>query len=260
MPRSSARRYGRKARTGPAAGPGMMGLCNGSWGETMAGDTNSETGPAIPDLLSGLRLDELLREVQDRLAEIMATRDRMQGTAGRLPRRRHRVGARHHPATPGRSRRQPCSGPVRGARCARRARRPVPVPLRGHRRGNARGDGPSPRGQGSAGTAHRRPASVAAGRPEHARGLDRLSAEPPADAQLPRRAGARAGRGVREPVSHREGGRWRVHPRRRGRRRGARRRGGHRRAERGPVRTDPSAPTVAGGDRRDPHRVAGGGE
>ena len=43
----------------------------------MAGDMNSE--PAIPDLLSGLRLDELLREVQDRLAEIMATRDRMQG-------------------------------------------------------------------------------------------------------------------------------------------------------------------------------------
>ena len=45
----------------------------------MAGDTNSEAGPAFPDLLSGLRLDELLREVQDRLAEIMATRDRMQG-------------------------------------------------------------------------------------------------------------------------------------------------------------------------------------
>ena len=43
----------------------------------MAGDTNSET--AIPNLSSGLRLDELLREVQERLAEIMATRDRMQG-------------------------------------------------------------------------------------------------------------------------------------------------------------------------------------
>ena len=40
---------------------------------------SSEAGPAFPDLLSGLRLDELLREVQDRLAEIMATRDRMQG-------------------------------------------------------------------------------------------------------------------------------------------------------------------------------------
>ena len=43
----------------------------------MAADSSSET--AIPNLSSGLRLDELLREVQDRLAEIMATRDRMQG-------------------------------------------------------------------------------------------------------------------------------------------------------------------------------------
>ena len=43
----------------------------------MVGDTNSET--TIPNLSSGLRLDELLREVQDRLDEIMATRDRMQG-------------------------------------------------------------------------------------------------------------------------------------------------------------------------------------
>jgi GAF domain-containing protein len=33
----------------------------------------------MPHLLSGLRLDELLSEVQDRLAEIVATRDRMQG-------------------------------------------------------------------------------------------------------------------------------------------------------------------------------------
>src|SRR5690349_19493978 len=32
-----------------------------------------------PGLLSGLRLDELLHEVQDRMAEIVATRDRMQG-------------------------------------------------------------------------------------------------------------------------------------------------------------------------------------
>lgn len=36
-------------------------------------------GPTMPNLLSGLRLDELLREVQDRMAEIAATRDRMQG-------------------------------------------------------------------------------------------------------------------------------------------------------------------------------------
>ena len=45
----------------------------------MTGVTDPESGPAMTDLLSGLRLDELLREVQERLAEIMATRDRMQG-------------------------------------------------------------------------------------------------------------------------------------------------------------------------------------
>jgi signal transduction histidine kinase len=33
----------------------------------------------MPNLLAGLRLDELLREVQDRMAEIITTRDRMQG-------------------------------------------------------------------------------------------------------------------------------------------------------------------------------------
>ena len=33
---------------------------------------------AMSEVLSGLRLDELLREVQDRLSEVMQTRDRMQ--------------------------------------------------------------------------------------------------------------------------------------------------------------------------------------
>ena len=41
--------------------------------------TDPESGSTMSGLLTGLRLDELLREVQDRLAEIMATRDRMQG-------------------------------------------------------------------------------------------------------------------------------------------------------------------------------------
>jgi hypothetical protein len=36
------------------------------------------SGPAVP-VLSGLRLDELLGEVQDRLAEVVRTRDRMRG-------------------------------------------------------------------------------------------------------------------------------------------------------------------------------------
>jgi signal transduction histidine kinase len=40
--------------------------------------TDPGPGQAMPNLLSGLRLDELLREVQDRMAEIVATRDRMQ--------------------------------------------------------------------------------------------------------------------------------------------------------------------------------------
>jgi len=35
--------------------------------------------PPLAQVLSGLRLDELLREVQDRLAEMASTRDRMQG-------------------------------------------------------------------------------------------------------------------------------------------------------------------------------------
>ena len=33
----------------------------------------------MPNVQSGLRLDELLREVQERLAEVVATRGRMQG-------------------------------------------------------------------------------------------------------------------------------------------------------------------------------------
>ncbi len=38
-----------------------------------------DPGSPFPNLLAGLRLDELLHEVQDRMAEIAATRDRMQG-------------------------------------------------------------------------------------------------------------------------------------------------------------------------------------
>ena len=45
----------------------------------MTGAIDPGSGSTVGGLLSGLRLDELLREVQDRLAEIMATRDRMQG-------------------------------------------------------------------------------------------------------------------------------------------------------------------------------------
>ena len=44
----------------------------------MTGVTDPESGSTMSGLLSGLRLDELLAEVQQRLAEIVATRDRMQ--------------------------------------------------------------------------------------------------------------------------------------------------------------------------------------
>jgi signal transduction histidine kinase len=43
------------------------------------GEREAASASVMPHLLSGLRLDELLREVQERLAEIVATRDRMQG-------------------------------------------------------------------------------------------------------------------------------------------------------------------------------------
>jgi signal transduction histidine kinase len=42
-------------------------------------DDERSSPRATPNLLSGLRLDELLREVQERLTEIVATRDRMHG-------------------------------------------------------------------------------------------------------------------------------------------------------------------------------------
>ena len=45
----------------------------------MTGVSEPVPRAVMPNLLSGLRLDELLREVQERLAEIAATRDRMRG-------------------------------------------------------------------------------------------------------------------------------------------------------------------------------------
>ncbi|WP_308187738.1 sensor histidine kinase [Pseudonocardia abyssalis] len=42
-------------------------------------DPDAGERPAMAQMLSGLRLDELLREVQDRLTEMASTRDRMQG-------------------------------------------------------------------------------------------------------------------------------------------------------------------------------------
>ena len=49
--------------------------------------SSSDTTPTSPTAgLSGLRLDELLKEVQDRLTEIVTTRDRLQGLLDRQDR------------------------------------------------------------------------------------------------------------------------------------------------------------------------------
>jgi hypothetical protein len=42
-------------------------------------DPRGEGRRGLPDLLAGLRLDELLREVQERIAEVVAAENRLQG-------------------------------------------------------------------------------------------------------------------------------------------------------------------------------------
>jgi signal transduction histidine kinase len=44
-----------------------------------SGQQDARTGPVVSGVLAGLRLDELLGEVQERLGQIVAARDRMQG-------------------------------------------------------------------------------------------------------------------------------------------------------------------------------------
>ena len=128
----------------------------------MTGVTDSETGLAMPNLLSGLRLDELLREVQDRLAEIVATRDRMQGLLDAVLAIGDGSGARHHPAAH-RGRPPSTSSRPATARSACSARdgglsRFLYVGIDEETRAR---DGPAARGQGPARAAHRRPASAA---------------------------------------------------------------------------------------------------
>ena len=50
----------------------------------MSEDVHEPPSRPISDVQSGLRLDELLREVQQRLAEVVATRGRMQGLLTRF--------------------------------------------------------------------------------------------------------------------------------------------------------------------------------
>src|SRR4051794_3342499 len=52
--------------------------CGGRWEAAVASEDSGAHPRAMSQVLSGLRLDELLREVQDRLSEVMKTRDRMQ--------------------------------------------------------------------------------------------------------------------------------------------------------------------------------------
>jgi hypothetical protein len=42
-------------------------------------DPQGEHRRGLPDLLPGLRLEELLREVQERIAEVVVAQDRLQG-------------------------------------------------------------------------------------------------------------------------------------------------------------------------------------
>jgi hypothetical protein len=65
----------------------------------MPNDGAAATKPLRPNVLAGLRLDELLHGVQERLAEIVRIRDRMQGAARRCARRRVGPGARCHAAS-----------------------------------------------------------------------------------------------------------------------------------------------------------------
>ena len=151
----------------------------------MAADSSSET--AIPNLSSGLRLDELLREVQDRLAEIMATRDRMQGLLDAFL----AVGTGLELDTTLRRLVEAAVNLVQARYGA--------LGVLGAHGGLSRflyvgideatraEMGHLPEGKGCWDSSSQ-PAPVAAGRPEHAQRLDRLSTAPPADeSTVPRR-------------------------------------------------------------------------
>ena len=113
-----------------------------------------------------------------------------------------------------------------------------------------------PAGRARAARADHRPArAAAAARHRRAPRVVRLPAEPPADAVVPRGAGADPGQGVRQPLPDREGRRGRLHrPGRADRHRArGRRRRGHR--ERPAPRGGGAARALAGGDGGD-HRPA----
>ena len=173
----------------------------------------SSAGAPPSSALPGMRLTELLDEVQERLDAVGRTQGRVQHlldaflsvstgldldtTLRRIVEAGHRAGRR----------------PVRRAGGAARRRWAGRVHPRRHRRRDPRAHGPPSRGQGGARPAHHRALSAADPRPGPAPLLGRLPPEPPADAQLPRGSRAGAGRGLRQPLPDGEGARGRSRPR-----------------------------------------------
>ena len=195
--------------------------------------------------LSRVRLDELLQEMLDRVGEVMTSRERLRalldavvgiGTDLDLRSTLQRIveaacelaGARYG-----------ALGVIGPDRHAGRVHHPR------HRPGDARRDRRPAARPRRARPAHRRPAPGADAGHHQAPAVVRLPAEPPADAQLPRRAGPHPRPGLRQPLPGREAGRRRVHRRRRGDRGRAGRRGRRRHRQRPAVRARP-APASAG--------------
>ncbi len=205
----------------------------------------------------------------DRVGEVVDQPGTAAGAARRGGRHRHRPGSAQHPAT------HRAGGLRAGRRPVRRARRDRPGPdccttssSHGITPEQHAQIGDLPHGRGVLGLLIDDP------RPlrmpditQHPRSYG-FPAEPPADAQLPRRAGPHPRPGLRQPLPGREAGRRAVHRRRRGDRRRARRRRRRGDRERPAVRAGAPAATLARRHRRDhrgaarrgtPHRRAGAG-
>ena len=157
----------------------------------------------MSNVQSGLRLDELLREVQERLAEVVATRDRMQGLLDavlavasglELEATLRRIVQAGVDLVDARYGALGVLGP------GRQISRFIYV---GSTSRPGRRWGPCPRERGC--SASSSSASTRCGCPTSAgTGVGRLPAAPSVDADLPRCSGPGGGRGVRQPVPHRE--------------------------------------------------------
>ena len=121
--------------------------------------------------------------------------------------------------------------------------------------------GEPPHGRGIARRADHGCLAAAPARDRRRPALGRLPAQSPADDELPRRAGAAARDGLRQPLPDREAGWGRLHPGGPGARRAARLAGGRRDRERATVRIGhalvAAARVTAGGQQRDGARDVG---